>query len=247
METYPEMSDDYSDYKMGDGYQKSDIPLIQFDCGTEAKLDFVIEYIKRMESFYDGLLGSIGIRQLTDAIKFSTKYGHHKLGDLINKRREKCNFEVIEGTKHVEFPLIENRPSSRSYYTLEEAKKVCHVLTARHWRDLQMAGNGLPYQYENIGLSVVPHQCLQKFMENGVDVFFDIYLRGVVVSNFLAPNGKLTMDYYCEVMRAIWFQRRFLAELFSKATVYLPSAGYKGHIVLQRHTKNSKKKQWNSK
>ena len=170
--TYPKMSNDYSDYKMGDGYQKTDIPLIKFDCGTEVKKNLVIEYIKRMENFYDGLFGSIGIRQLTDATKFSTKYGHHKLGDLINKRRgKKCKFKLIEGTKHVEFQLIENRPSSSSY-TLEEAKKGCHVLTATHWRELQKVGNGLPYQYENITISQCPCQCLLKFMKNGVDAFF---------------------------------------------------------------------------
>ena len=67
----PAASVPISDCKMGKEYTSNGVPLLEFDCQkTEDKLA-VIEYIEGMEDFYNKLFKSVGIRQLTQATKFS--------------------------------------------------------------------------------------------------------------------------------------------------------------------------------
>ena len=125
-----------SDITMGVGYTKLEDPFIEFNCETDEDRELAIQYIERMERFYDSLFKSVGIRQLTVATKSSAHELHLKLGEFINKQRGLCEFSVIEENKIVEFPQFPVE-ENRSGYTLQETMNVFHVTIATHWCDLQ--------------------------------------------------------------------------------------------------------------
>ena len=242
VETYHKQSSVISEITMGVGYTKLEDPFIEFNCETDEDRELVIQYIERMESFYDNLFKSVGIRQLTVATKSSAHELHLKLGEFINKQRGLCEFSVIETIiiENIENHLLPQNPvvENRIHYTLQEATNIFHVAIAKHWIDLQCSEQS-PQQYMRIEIK----QTMDMFWRKGLDAFFDIYLRGIVVSHFLAPAGKLTMTYHQHLMQTIWLRRKFIGKLFSKVLVKFHAEDQNdGIIVFERHMKNSKKR-----
>ena len=243
VETYHTQSSVIANMTIGVGYTKSDDPFIEFNCETDENREQVIQYIERMERFFDSLFKSVGIWQLNVATKSSAPELHLKLGEFINKQRGLCEFSFIETIliENIEDDLL---PPDRVFentlhYTLQEAMNIFHVLIANHWIVLQCSGQS-PLQYMHIEIK----QTMDMFWKNGLDAFFDIYLRGIVVSHFLAPEGKLTITYHHHLMQTIWFRRKFIGKLFSQVLVKFHTAEdtNDGIIVFERHMQNSKKR-----
>ena len=100
VETYHKQSSVISEITMGVGYTKLEDPFIEFNCETDEDRELVIQYIERMESFYDNLFKSVGIRQLNVATKSSAHELHLKLGEFINKQRGSVSYT------HLTLPTI---------------------------------------------------------------------------------------------------------------------------------------------
>ena len=238
VETYPKKSNDIYGNKMGIGYTRQDVPLIKFNCEKESDKQLLIEYIDRMNKFYDGLVKSSGLRNLIAATKFSTHEGHHKLGQFINDQREKCIFFVIKDEIEVEIPELSNDDSSNEC-TLSQATTMFHVLIGKHWCDLQSCTKQ-PSQYTTIAV----RQNMEVFMKNGLDAFVDIYMSGIVDSSFLAPDGKLILKYHHALLPTIWFRCKFFGNLFRSVTIWLPTKNENnGKIEFVRYPDDTAKKQ----